>query len=240
MHTPESQPGYGSPPVGKPGKKMAWGGRGRGSVQARGLGLRSLVSRSAGGRPWSRARAPSGKSMLFLSTPTCPGPAAAACAGVKGARGASARSLRPAPAQGSTGTPRGRSRGAGRYHGWRGGGPWGIPGRGSPGSGRRVAGRDCSRPAPPKNDTCEFPCMPLKPFKRSVWNAVVLRPTIGYGPAYDSWDAGAPGCLPYRCHHGFSRRHDGYAIPLVWLSSGDTQGRDRLVASRGTAVAVVL
>jgi hypothetical protein len=66
---------------------------------------------------------------------------------------------------------------------------------------------------PPKNDTCEFPRMPLKPFKRSVWNAVVPRRTIGYGPACDSWDAGGPGCLPYRCHRRSSRWYDGYAIP---------------------------
>jgi hypothetical protein len=46
-----------------------------------------------------------------------------------------------------------------------------------------------------------------------VWNAVVPRRTIGYGPACDSWDAGVPGCLPYRCHRRSSRWYDGYAIP---------------------------
>jgi hypothetical protein len=34
--------------------------------------------------------------------------------------------------------------------------------------------------------------MPLKPFKRSVWNAVVPRRTIGYGPTRDSWGMQEP------------------------------------------------
>ena len=47
---------------------------------------------------------------------------------------------------------------------------------------RRVAGRDCSRPAP-QNDTCEFPRMPLKPFQRSVRRPYLHLPMDKEGAA---------------------------------------------------------
>ena len=68
-------------------------------------------------------------------------------------------------------------------------------------------------PTRPKNGPYEFPRRPLKPFNRSVENAVMPRPTIGYGLVYGSWDAGAHDCLPYRYLHTSARRYDGYAIP---------------------------
>ena len=47
----------------------------------------------------------------------------------------------------------------------------------------RVAGRDCSA-QPPKNGTCKFPCMPLKPCQRPLRNAVVSRRTPGYDTTF--------------------------------------------------------
>ena len=65
---------------------------------------------------------------------------------------------------------------------------------------------------PPKNCSCKFPCMPLKPFKRSLRNAVVPHPTLGSGPACGSWGAGGHGSLWYPCPHVFARLYDGCAI----------------------------
>src|SRR5215468_9523841 len=45
---------------------------------------------------------------------------------------------------------------------------------------------------PPKNGTCKFPCMPLKPCERSLRNAVVPQRTPGCGPTFTirAWSPG--------------------------------------------------
>ena len=64
---------------------------------------------------------------------------------------------------------------------------------------------------PPPNDTCKFPCMPLKPCKRPVADAVSPPLPVGDGPGHGHWDGAGPGCPPGLYRRGSATRYDGSA-----------------------------
>ena len=64
---------------------------------------------------------------------------------------------------------------------------------------------------PPQNDTCKFPCMPLKPCERPVADAVSPPLTVGCGPGHGNWDGAGLGCPPGLRRRVSATRYDGYA-----------------------------
>jgi hypothetical protein len=98
------------------------------------------------------------------------------------------------------------------------------PSTNSPAKGSEIA------PAqPPKNGTCKFPCMPLKPYKHPVRNAVMPRPTLAPPSPY-ALGAPAPssgGRVHQQCRHC---RHLLSLLRRLAKLSGDARPDGRLPA----------
>lgn len=85
---------------------------------------------------------------------------------------------------------------------------------------------------PPQNCSCKFLFKQLQPFKPSVRNAVVPRPTVGYEPVCGSWSVGREGL--HRITAVMRSPDDTMVVPS--RESGGRWDRCRLVVSTNTTL----